>query len=76
MDCIICIMYKLRRIKMYNYMAIILCIILVIIALTNTKNLNKNLINPLLIFGILWSSILYLNSLQLYNLKATDNNIY
>lgn len=61
---------------MYNYISIILCIILIAIALTTTKNFLKNIINPLLIFGIIWFLILWFNSLHLFNLNKSEDGIY
>lgn len=57
---------------MQVYIAIIVCLIFICISIISIRIS----INPLLILGVLWLLILILNSLGLYQLNATNKEIY
>lgn len=57
---------------MQVYIAMIVCLIFICISIISIRIS----INPLLILGVLWLLILILNSLGLYQLNATNKEIY
>ncbi|MDM0473297.1 O-antigen polymerase [Clostridium perfringens] len=57
---------------MYNYISIIICSIFILYSIRYVKSV----VNPLLVFSTLWGVILLLNSLNLFYLNTTEENIY
>lgn len=50
--------------------------ILFLISIPLSVLLTKKILNPVLILNVLWAIIVYLSSLQLFNLKPTSEEIY
>lgn len=61
---------------MYNYIAIMLCVMFAITSFIMIKDFKKNIVNPLFIFNVLWALILSLNALHLFELNVSEDKIY